>query len=407
MKAANRLRVLRLIRRSPIARSEIAKETGLTRAAISLIAGGLRSEGLIFESGRRERAFGRQPVLVELNPEYAYSLGMTISRTGAEVGVCDLKGNLLCRRPVDIAGATRAEALLHFKEALAGLLHLYHPDEGRWLGLGISTPGPVDVITGTVLNPPNFELWRDTRLCDEMREIGLRQVFLENNAQALTMAEKAYGVGRHCRTFILLVVEAGVGGGMVLGDTPYSGWRGFGNEIGHTSIDQDGPLCDCGLRGCVEVYASVPNLIAEAQKQHPGLKIWQDFMDLASSGDPECVRLLGQQTKALGTVVVNLVNILEPDAVVLTGDVLYQGEALRAGIERFVVDSAINRRLRSVSIHLSPLGERSELMAAAEIVTEKFFDGQLAPEIASAGSMRDCVVQPIAIEDGTSARKPA
>jgi predicted NBD/HSP70 family sugar kinase len=380
MKAGNRLGVLRLIRRGPIARSEIARDMGLTRAAISLIAGALHSEGLIFESGRRESAVGRQPTLVDLNPDYAYSLGMTVSRTGAEVGVCDLKGRLLCRTPVDIAGASRSEALLRLKNAAKVLLQRYPPDNRHWLGLGISTPGPVDVLSGQILNPPNFDRWHGTQMCDEMRDIGLGQVFLENNSQALTMAEKAYGIGRQCQRFILLVVEAGIGGGIVLGEHLYSGWHGFGNEIGHTSINQNGPLCDCGLRGCVELYASVPKLLAIARKRYPRIASWRDFMDLASSGYRLCENLLEQQIRALGTAVVNALNILEPDAIVLTGDILYKGEALRSGIERFVAGSAINRRLRQVPVHLSPLGERPELMAAAEIVMEQFFQGKLEPE---------------------------
>ena len=380
MKAGNRLRVLNLIRQGPIARSEVAKETGLTRAAISLIAGGLESEGLIFESGQRQSALGRHPILLELQPRYAYSLGMTISRTCAEVGVCDLSGSVLRRVRVDIDGATKAHALLRLKKALKKLLRDYQPDRGRWLGLGISTPGPVDVAAGTILNPPNFELWQETPLCDEVRGIGLQQVFLENNSQSLTMAEKAYGVGRNYQKFVLLVVEAGIGGGVVLGEKLNSGWRGFGNEIGHTSINHDGPRCACGLRGCVELYASVPAVLAAAREFHPRLTTWRDFMDLAETEDSACTNLLERQSRALGTAIVNVLNVLEPDAVVLTGDILYKGEQLRAGIESFVAENAINRRLRRVPVHLSPLGERPELMAAAEIVTEKFFQGHLKPE---------------------------
>ena len=402
MKAGNRLRVLRLVRRSPIARSEIAFQTGLTRAAISLIAGGLQSEGLIFEAGRRESALGRQPTLMQLNPEYAYSLGMTISRVGGEVGVCDLKGQLLCRKPVDIAGATRSEALSAFKKTLKGLLRSYKPDQGRWLGLGISTPGPVNVDSGTILDPPNFDLWRDTPLASEMREIGISQVFLRNNSLSLTAAEQAYGIGRDCQSFVLLVIEDGIGSGLVLGDNLFSGWRGFGYEIGHTSIDQNGPRCSCGLRGCVEIYSSVPNLVASARKHHPHVQTWRDFMDLASAGDRVCERLLQQAVKALGTVTVNVVNMLEPDAVVLTGDILYKGEGLRAEIERFVADTAINRRLRRVPVHLSPLGEHPELMAAAEIAIGKYFLGQLEPQALAAAAARESAAKPAARSQETA-----
>lgn len=380
MKAANRLAVLRLLRRSSLSRSELADATGLTRAAMSLIIGDLIAEGMVVETGRRESAAGRRPVLVEFRPGYAYSLGLTISRSGAEAGVVDLAGQLLCRVPVDIAGVTCPVALGRLKECLKGLIRKYSSAEGRWLGLGISTPGPVDVTSGTILNPPNFDMWHNVCLVEEMRDIGLRQVFLENNAQALTMAEKAYGVGRESRSFVLLVVEAGIGGGIVRRDELYSGWRGFGNEIGHTSIDLNGPRCDCGLRGCVEMFASVPKVLAAARKHDPRIRNWKTFIDKAAAHDPFCGRLLAEQARALGTAAVNVINILELDAVVLTGDILYRGEILRTHIERFIAENAINRWLRHLPVYLSTLGERPELRAAGCIAAEKFFQGTIDAE---------------------------
>jgi predicted NBD/HSP70 family sugar kinase len=395
MKAANRLAVLCLLRRQRLSRSELAAVRGLTRAAMSLIIGGLISEGLVEETGHRNSAAGRRPVLVELRPGYAHSLGLTISRTGAEAGVTDLAGNLLCRVPVDIAGLTRAAALRRMKDTLKVLIRKYSPPGNRWLGLGISTPGPVNVTTGTILNPPNFETWHNLGIADEMRTIGLSNVFLENNSQALTMAEKAYGVGRDTSSFLLLVVETGIGAGIVLKDQLYSGWRGFGNEIGHTSVDLNGPPCDCGQQGCVEIFASVQNIVAAATKHDATIRTWNAFVDRVMARDKFCGRLLAGQARALGTAAVNVINILEPDAVVLTGDVLYRGETLRASIERFIAATAINRALRHIPVYLSSLGERPELMAAAGIAAEKFFQGSVQPE-----QLRSTKPEPVA-----SARK--
>jgi len=386
MKAGNRLNVLRLLRRESLSRSELAETTGLTRAAMSLIVGELLVDGLVVEAGRRKSASGRRPVPVELNPEYAYSLGLTISRTGAEAGVANFCGHLLCRVPIDIQGLTRQEALRRIKACLRDLMRKHAPRAGHWLGLGISTPGPVDVAAGAILNPPNFDIWHDTCLAAEMKDLGLANIFLENNAQALTMAEKTYGAGRDSNSFVLLEVEAGVGGGIVCKGELYSGWRGFGNELGHTSIDLNGPLCSCGLRGCVELYASVPNVLAKTQKlakskkSGPRIHDWRSFMDRVLAGDSSCRSLLKEQARALGTAIVNVINVLELDAVVLTGDVLYCGETLRADIERILNRTAINRWLRHVPVLLSPLGERPELMAAAGIPAEKFFQGLVDPD---------------------------
>lgn len=379
MKEANRLRVLRLLRRESLSRSELARLTGLTRAAMSLIIGDLLVEGLVVETERRKSIAGRSPVPVELRPEYAYSLGLTISRTAAEAGVADFRGRLLCRMPIDIVRRTRPEALRRIKACLRDLMRQYAPPTGRWLGLGISSPGPVDVTTGTILNPPNFDIWHDVCLVQEMKDLGVGNVFLENNAQALTMAEKTFGAGREWRNFVLLEVEAGIGGGIVVKEELYSGWNGFGNEIGHMSIDLNGPRCRCGLCGCVETFASVPNVLAASRKKHARIDTWRAFMDLAVAGDPHSQHVLREQARALGTGISNVINLLELDAVVLTGDILYRGEMLRAEVERLVNKIAINRGLRHLPVFLSPLGERPELMAAAGIPAEKFFLALVKP----------------------------
>ena len=177
MKTANRLAVMQLLRRSSLSRSELAEKRGLTRAALTKIIGDLIKEGLAVETVRRNSPAGRRPILVDLHPGYAYSLGLLISRLGAEVGVSNLAGELLCRVPIAISGLKCQAALRRMKDTLQGLIRKYDPDGGRWLGLGISTPGPVDVATGTILNPPNFAMWHGLGIVDEMRSIGLQNVF--------------------------------------------------------------------------------------------------------------------------------------------------------------------------------------------------------------------------------------
>ncbi len=375
MRLLNRMMILSLVRRGPVARSELAVETGLTRAGISVIVGGLIEEGLLVETGFRGSAGGRKPVLLELRPDYGFALGLTISRAGAEVGVVNLKGELLWQTPLGALPLSRSAALLKIKQVLRRTLASRRLANHRFLGLGISTPGPVDVMAGAILNPPNFELWHGVRLCDELADVAGRSVFLANNSQALTMAEKAYGKGRDGGSFVLLVVENGIGAGIVRGEEVFSGWRGFGNEVGHTSIDYQGPECECGLRGCVELYASVPNVLRALRRSRPQIATWNDFIDSAHAGDAVCRRVLEEQARALAAALANVINMLELEAIVLTGDILYRGELLRQAIERQVNLTAMNRRLRHIPVHLSSLDKHSAVMAAAGIAIEKFFSG--------------------------------
>lgn len=371
----NRFRILRLVRRGAIARTELAAQTGLTRAGISVIVADLVNRGFLIETGFRGSAGGRRPVLLELNPEYAFALGLTISRRGAEVGLVDFRGQLLWQIALSEALPPRTTALAEIKQVLRRALSFRRVATREFLGLGISTPGPVDVMTGTILNPPNFDLWQGVRICGELAEISGEKAFLANNSTALTMAERSYGKGRDFRSFLLLVVESGIGSGIVLGDEVFSGWRGFGNEVGHTSINYDGPMCACGLKGCVELYASVPNVLRQLHKTRPRVTTWNDFIDTAERGDPVCCQHLEEQARALAAAVVNVINTLELEAIVLTGDVLYHGEMLRHAIERHVNQTAMNRRLRHVPVYLSGLDNHSAVMAAAGVAVENFFRG--------------------------------
>jgi predicted NBD/HSP70 family sugar kinase len=343
---------------------------------MSLIVADLMRDGLLTETGHRHSRGGRKAVLLELRPKYAHAMGLNISRTGAEVGLVDLSGHLVCSTALSLHPTSRVAALTSIKQALR---RVRASAEGVCLGLGVSTPGPVDTTSGMILNPPNFDLWHGVNLCDGLRDTVGNNVVLANNSQALTIAERAYGKGRESGNFMLLVVDSGIGAGIVRGDELYTGWHGLGSEVGHTSINYNGARCSCGLRGCVELYASTPTVVRRAQKTHPGLHTWEGFVDLVHSGDRVCRRLMDQQAHAIATALVNALNILELEAVVLTGDVLYRGEMIRAAIERYMNQSAINRRLHRISVHLSVLREHHELIAAAGMTIEKFFLGDLEP----------------------------
>jgi predicted NBD/HSP70 family sugar kinase len=379
MKLLNGQRVLRLVRRAPIARSELAAETGLTRAALSGIIRGFMNEGVLIETGKRTRSAGRSPVLLELRPEYAFAIGLALSRTEVVVGIVDLTGQVIKSFPVDVADASKNVALRLMKQGLKRALTTIRSRRGRYLGLGICSPGPVDINTGAILNPPNFDLWHGIHFAQEFGTICGPNIFVENNASALTIAEKAYGKGRDCESFLLLVVDSGVGAGFFRGDEIYRGWRGFGSEVGHTSIDLDGPVCDCGLAGCVELYASVPALMRRAKAQQPQIKSWHDLVDRAYEGDKLSRSLIQEQARALGTSLVNILNVLELESIILTGDVLYRGELLRSVIEQFINQTAINRRLHRIPVHLASYDQQAGLKAAGAVVAERFFHGEIHP----------------------------
>lgn len=374
MKVMNRLRLLRLVRRAPMARAELAREMGLTSAAVSLMVGEMLREGILVETGLRESSGGRKAVLLDLRPEYACALALSLTRSEIEIGLVDLRGRLL-RQSVIESGrpASRPAVLEAIRRGLQRALRAPEVRQSRYFGLGVSAPGPVDAESGMILNPPNFALWHNVRIGEELRATAGPNIFLINDAQGMAIAEKNYGYGRHYSSFILLVIDVGIGAGIVRGDELFTGWHGLGSEIGHTSINYNGPLCGCGLRGCVELYASTPAVLRRAQEKHPRVDGWKALVDMASEGDAYCRRLIDEQARTIATALVNSLNILEPDAVVLSGDVLYRGEMLRAAIQKYIGLTAINRGFHRVAVHISEIREHYKLMGAAGLVTERFF----------------------------------
>lgn len=357
-----------------MARSEMAAETNLTRAAMSLIFRDLLKERIVVETGKRRRAAGRKPVLVQLRPEYGHSIGLYLSRTQTNIAVVDLFGKIVDKSPIDILGLPRASAISVMRQAIQRAVRVGR-GHGRLLGLGISAPGPVDYGTGTILNPINFDLWHGVRFATEFQSLCGDRIFVDNTATALTLAEKAYGAGREFDSFLLLSIRSGVGGGIVQQNELFRGWHGFGSEIGHASVDLNGPRCGCGLKGCLELYASIPAVLASVKDA--GVSTWPEFIARVNSGDPVCKAAADRQAAAVGTAVVSILNVMELDAVVLTGEILRGGETLRAAVEEFVNSAAINRRLRHIPVQLSRFDEDAGSRAAAAIVTEKFFQGEL------------------------------
>lgn len=359
-----------------MARSEMAAETNLTRAAMSLIFNDLVNDKIVVERGKRRRAAGRKPVLLQLRPEYGHSIGLYLSRTQTSIAVVDLLGNTINKSPIDISGLPRTLAISLIGKAVARALKIGH-GHGRFLGLGISTPGPVDYATGTILNPINFDQWHGVRFATEFQSLCGERIFVDNTATALTLAEKAYGAGREFDSFLLLSIRSGVGAGIVQHNELFRGWHGFGSEVGHTSVDFNGPRCGCGLNGCLEVYASIPAVLENVRKLGGNVSSWADFVDRLASGDPICKQAAERQASVVGTAVVSILNVMELDAVVMTGEILRGGEMLRASVEKFVNTTAINRRLRHIPVRLSRFDDDAGCRAAAAIVSEKFFQGEL------------------------------
>lgn len=373
-KKYNRKLILRIIRKSPVSRAEIARITGLTRAAVTIITEDLVNEGLLFEKERGEADYGRKPVILDMNPESLYATGINLARDGYYGGIVNIKGELIHEEKINIQKNKKSQYALNIlKESMNKILKKCNIPYEKVIGMGISSPGPVNINNGTILNPPGFDMWHNINIVEEFKNKFTFDIHLENISTALTLAEKNYGKGSMYKSFLFLVVDNGIGGGIILHERIYRGVGGHGSEIGHTTINMNGRICRCGNRGCLEMYASVPAILKESVSRRKDLKSWNDIVDGAEAGDRTCIGTIEKEAGYLSAGIVNVMNVLELEAVILNGYIRYRPRILLDKIYENINKTAINRNIRKIPVLESGVCDKTGVLAAASIALEKFF----------------------------------
>ena len=264
-------------------------------------------------------------------------------------------------------------AVIHDAKREGGL------DADAFLGIGLGSPGPLNRSTGTVIETPNLG-WRNFPLRDLIsRAVGL-DAELDNDANAATLGEWWQGAGRGVRTLVGVTLGTGIGGGIVLDGHVYHGASDAAAEIGHMTIDSTGRRCNCGNYGCLEAYASGPAIAARARE---GLETGAESLlpdmvdgDLARitaeavsdaivAGDVYAAEVMKETAKFLGTGVANLINILNPEMVVISGGVTRAGDHLFEPLKAEVRKRAFSSNAESCRIVGSELGDMAGVIGAA------------------------------------------
>jgi predicted NBD/HSP70 family sugar kinase len=374
MKMSNRRRILNIIRKQRVFRAELARQTGLTRAAVTNIVDELKQEGIVIEKEVGEADYGRKPIMLDINENRYYAFGLYLSRAGCSLGIVNLKGSVVIRKQIDISRISSADdALMAIVTEIESCIAETDVERDRILGLGVSAPGPLDSAAGIILDPPNFDIWRGIKISERLGEKLNMKVSLENNSSTLALAEKDYGAGKDFRNFMLLVVDTGIGAGIVIDDKLYKGVGGFGGEVGHISIDINGRRCNCGNKGCLETYASISAVLRDVAGVHKDIRTWETIVDQAIAGDPFCKGIVEKEAAYLSAGIVNVLNVLELEAVILTGYIKYKPEILLASIRNTVNATSITRGICDKKIYMSSLPDDIDIVSAASLIINEFY----------------------------------
>lgn len=355
VRSHNRRIILQALRQSgTLSRAELARATGLTPQAIANIVDDLIAAGLVHETGRRRAPRGQPPIGITISKEGGYAVGVRIEATHYYAVAADLSGELIEIRE-GVVPALEADEVFEFLARVhEGFTARFGAE--RCLGMGLVAPGPFDTSWPGVTTPGQVGALSSRLVADRLSARLGTDVLLENDALAAALGEKLYGEAREVHDFFYVFIGEGVGGGLVVQDTPYRGNNGNAGEVGHLIVDPNGPQCYCGNRGCLGEYLSL-----SALRRH--MEQAREPEDATSS--PAFHAWIHRAADALSVALAGIENLFDPEVVILGGTA--PAVVLGALIERLGQLRASVRQDFAGRLRASKLGERSAALGASAL----------------------------------------
>jgi predicted NBD/HSP70 family sugar kinase len=373
LRERNRLQVLEVVRGSgSVSRADIARRTGLARSTVSTLVNELLVAGLLVERGAPDDGSttqGRPPVLLSFDPGAGAVIGMHFDHPVLRVAVADLGYTILAEATVPVDVDHDAQDSLDAAVALIDeVLVTSGVERERLLGAGAALAGPIDSATGTVGSSAILPGWVGLSLAQELEaRLGL-PVHVDNDANVGALAESVLGAGRGVSEMAYIMLGSGIGAGLIIGGQVYRGSGGTAGEIGHVLVDEHGPLCRCGNRGCLETYAGADALLDLLRRQHGDALTVDGLVQLARDGDAACQRVIADAARFVGVAAATLCNQLNPELIVIGGELAQTGELLLDPLRESIVRYAIPAAAEDVRVVTGELGERAELLGALVLV---------------------------------------
>jgi len=370
---------------APVARIDIARETGLSPATVTSITGELIAVDLIqeipAEPNKSNAKRGRPRVDLQICSDAHLVAGMKLSNETTTVVIVDFIGSIVAeystQTPTDIQ--TAAQTCDFLQTTLQAALSDAGMTQQSLSGVGIGLPGIVDAPKGVIRWSP-FITEADAPLQDMLQQRLDMPVFLENDANLVALAEQRFGLGQNARNFIVITIEQGVGMGIVIDGKLIRGTRGGGGELGHTKVQLDGALCRCGQRGCLEAYVGDYALLREASTtmgHDPGLQSFpkpeqqmHHLFDQARAGNQLALSIFRRAGRMFAMGLANVVNILAPELIILSGermkyDYLYDDDVIES-----MKRSIVNMGGPPPDVRVHKWGDKMWAMGAATFAIE-------------------------------------
>ena len=369
----NRGRVVTALREAGAAsRAELARRTRLSRTTVASIVGELQDEGMLEEredgAGASPQG-GRPPRLLSFSRSAGAAVGIDFGKRHLRVAAADLSHTILAsaERPMRTddpaeTGLDTASELVEEVLAEAGV------PRGDVIGVGLGLPGPIDMRSGRVGSSSILPGWVGVPAAEAFgSRLGL-PVHVDNDANLGALAELRWGAAAGRQNAAYLKVSTGIGAGLIVNGRLFHGAGGMAGEIGHTIIQEQGPVCRCGKRGCLETLAGAAALVELLRGTHGPDLTTQGLLAAAADGDSGARRVLADAGRHIGTAVATLCDLLNPELIVVGGELSAVGEVLLDPLREQVHRHAIPATARGLEIVPGVLGPRAELLGTLALV---------------------------------------
>lgn len=370
--------VLDVVReKGPVSKAEIARITGLSQATVGAIVPSLIERGFVCEGAPVVSGLGRPPTLLELDRDSYNVVGLKLMEGNIVGAVTDLEARTLGHVEAPLSDLDPTSVT----EAAAGVVEELLVVSGlgreRLLGVGIGLAGVIDTDRGICRSSP-FLGWNDVPIAELVEaRLGL-PTRVDNDTNTLALAERWFGVGQKSDDFILVTLGRGIGLSVVVGGSVYRGAHGGAGEFGHTVMSDGDALCSCGNRGCLESTIGEPALLRSAQElcSRLGIPGPSTPAELYAEAPlvPELADLMSRSGRLLGRAIGNLINLLAPELVVLSGEGVDAGEPL-LGAARSELAAHVHEGLRdSYELVVEPLTDEAWARGAASLILNAVFE---------------------------------
>ena len=360
-----------------ISRADLADKMGLTRAAVTIIINELIKNGIIMSTESRSTSSGRPPVELEINPDQGVVGAVDMGARHLSVALGDFSARILeeTETPFNVENGPK-ECLQQADHVLRELLQKRGLSSRDLAAIGVGVPGPVIAEKGTVMAPPIMPGWDRFPIRATLEGLWGTAVTLNNDAELGALGEWAYGAGRGEKNLAFIKVGSGIGAGLIINQQIYGGTTGSAGEIGHLTVDENGPLCACGNHGCLEAFAGghaiasqAKNLVASGKRtllseKDPDSITARDVAEAARRGDLPAQEIIKRSGTFVGIAIAGLINLINPSTVIIGGGVAQVGDLLTGPIRQAVHERSLRASEHSVRITTAMLGRRSSLMGA-------------------------------------------